>query len=102
MPRELTQYMEMHGYEPASAPRRNLEKTPLGHPLFQMVQKRRKRRSSMSKEYAILDQVVSSVTIGNASSQDDSTSGLPRHARYLQRFAAICQPQREVPIFFRG
>ena len=56
----------------------------------------------MSKEYAILDQIVSSVTIGNASSQDDSTSDLPRHARYLQRFAAICQPPREVPIFFRG
>jgi hypothetical protein len=56
----------------------------------------------MSKEYAILDQVVSSVTIGNASSQDDSTSGLPRYAKYLQQFTAICQPQRDVPIFFRG
>ena len=56
----------------------------------------------MSKEYIILDAVVASLEIGNASSQDGSTSGLPRYAAYLQQFTAICQPQREVPIFFRG
>jgi hypothetical protein len=56
----------------------------------------------MSTEYLILDAVVASLTIGNASTEDDNTSGLPRYAAYLQNFTAICQPQREVPIFFRG
>ena len=85
-----------------SAPHRNLEKTPIWAPFFPSTKKTRKRRSDMSNEYIILDAVVASLTIGNASSQDDDTSGLPRYAAYLQKFTAICQPQRKVPILFRG
>ena len=56
----------------------------------------------MSKEDLILDAVVASLEIGNASTQNDGTSGLPRYAAYLQQFTAICQPQRDAPILFRG
>ena len=56
----------------------------------------------MSGEYLILDSVVASLTIRNASSLRGGTNGLPRYASYLRQFTAICQPQRDVPIFFRG